>query len=121
MNAPEVPINPLPRYGIREDEMTRPGVVLFDWNGDDEATVHVRPLAQDDLGPGEEDEEDDDSEEDDELEVSLFGRRFHGVGRRPGAVALGLVLGLSVAIGVCAWFVPGEAQAGAQSAALALP
>jgi hypothetical protein len=118
MNAPEVPTTLLPRYGIREDEMTRPCVVLYDWT-DDEATVRVDPLGSSELGPGDDDDEEDE-EDDDELEASLFGRRFRGIGRRPGAVALGLVLGLSVGIGVCALFAPGDAQAGAASTAVSL-
>lgn len=115
MNAPEVSTHPLPRYGIREDEMTRPGVVLFDWNADDE-TVRVSPFTIAELGPGDEDDEEED--DDDGLEASLFGRRFQGIGRRPGAVALGIVLALSVGIGVCAMFTSGDAQAGTQAVTL---
>src|SRR5262245_14748111 len=107
MNAPEIPPTPLPRYGIRDDDINRPGGVLFDWNGDDEATIRVE------RGPGDEDDEqeEDDEEDNEDLEASLFGRPFPGVGRRPGAVALGVVLGLSVGIGVCATFAAGDAQA----------
>jgi hypothetical protein len=109
MNAPEIRTIPLPRYGIREDEMTRPGVVLFDWNDDDAPVrVNIAPDAEDDATQTEEDD-------DEELRVSLFGRRFRGVGRRPGAVALGLVLGVSAAIGVCATFATGDAQATASA------
>lgn len=121
MNAPEIPPTTLPRYGIRDDEMTRPGVVLFDWNGDDEATVRVDGLEPSGVGPGDDDDDENDEDEDDELEVSLFGRRFHGVGRRPGAVALGLVLGLSAGIGVCAWFAGGAGQGDTHSVAASLP
>jgi len=114
MNAPEISSVPLPRYGIRDDEMTRPCVVLFDWNGDDEATVRVE------RGPGDDDDEQEEAEEEnDELEASVFGRSFRGVGRRPGAVALGVVLGFSVGIGVCALFAQGDAQASSQATASA--
>ena len=100
---------PLPRYGIRDDEKTRPCVVLFDWNGDDEAPVHVRPLeprTKPSLSRPQADLDDDD-----DIDVNLFRPRFRGVGRRPGAVALALVLGLSVTIGAFALFGAGEAQA----------
>lgn len=95
---------PLPRYGIREDEMTRPGIVLFDWNGDDE-TVRIHSITAPDA-----DDFDD--------EVTSFGPRWQGVGRRPGTVALAVVLGASVAIGVCALFAPDGAQVQTQSMSL---
>src|SRR5688500_7964572 len=79
----------LPRYGIREDEMTRPGVVLYDWNSD-EATVSIEPK----LKPAEEEEL--------ENYEALFRPRWHGVGRTTGATVLGVVLGLCAAIGVFA-------------------
>jgi hypothetical protein len=105
---------PLPRYGIRDDEKTRPCVVLFDWNGDDEAPVHVRPLetsVRAPFGPPHADLDDDD------IDVNLFRPRWRGVGRRPGAVALALVLGVSVTIGAFALFGAGEAQAEAATSA----
>jgi hypothetical protein len=105
MNAPEVPTRSLPRYGIREDEMTRPGVVLFDWDGDDEATIRVEPFELDmaSTDPA-------DAEPDEDLDVSMFRPHWRGIGRRPGTVALTVVLGVSVAIGVCALLAPAEAQ-----------
>jgi len=108
MNPTDNAHTPLPRYGIRDDEKTRPCVVLFDWNGDDEATVRVRPLAHGarvSAPPPLDDRNDFDGSE--------FRPRWHGVGRRPGAVALALVLGISVTIGVFAVFGSGEARAGA--------
>lgn len=109
MNAPEAPARTLPRYGIREDEMTRPGVVLFDWDGDDEATVRIEPFepTAPDAGaaPG-----------DDDVDVNMFRPHWRGIGRRPGTVALSLVLGVSVVIGLCAIFTPAEAQSSALSA-----
>ena len=103
MNTPESPSRSLPRYGIREDEMTRPGVVLIDWDGDDEANVRIidvvaAPAALDAVAL------------DDDFDPDLFRPHWHGVGRRPGTVALTLVLGVSVAIGLCALLSPAEAQ-----------
>ena len=98
----------LTRYGIRDDEKTRPCVVLFDWNGDDEATVRVSPLTpRTRVSPAARREDLDD------VDVSEFRPRWHGIGRRPGAVALAVVLGVSATIGVLAVFGAGEAQAGA--------
>jgi hypothetical protein len=94
----------LPRYGIREDEMTRPGVVLYDWNSD-EATVSIEPK----LKPTEEEEL--------EHYEALFRPRWHGVGRTPGATVLGVVLGLCVAIGVFALL---ESETGSASSANAV-
>jgi hypothetical protein len=88
----------LPSYGIREDEMTRPGVVLLDWNSD-EPTVSVEPK----LKPTEEQEL--------ENYEALFRPRWHGVGRTPGATVLGVVLGLCVAIGVFALLESGTGSA----------
>lgn len=105
MNAPETPARSLPRYGIREDEMTRPGVVLFDWDGDDEATVQINPYEPTPLGPVLAD-----AGVDDDVDVDMFRSSWRGIGRRPGTVALSLVLGISVAIGLCALLNPAEAQ-----------
>jgi hypothetical protein len=91
----------LPRYGIREDEMTRPGIVLYDWNGDDEKTVrlarpfpyakHVRPRA---------------AQVEPELDKDSFRPRWHGIGRSAGAVILGIVVGMWVAIDLFAVLAP---------------
>jgi len=103
MNAPEPPTRSLPGYGLRDDEMTRPGVVLFDWDGDDEATVRVdAPSLAATAEP--------DVDEDDDFDASQFRPHWHGIGRRPGTVALTVVLGVSVAIGICALLLPDEVQ-----------
>jgi hypothetical protein len=103
---------PLPRYGVGDDEKTRPGVVLFDWSGDDEPTIHVTPIGRNaDTSPTAPLDD-----ELDEFDMKLFRPRWHGVGRRPGAVALAVVLGLSITIGVFAMFGSGEAQAEAADA-----
>jgi hypothetical protein len=111
MNAPQAPARTLPRYGIREDEMTRPGVVLFDWDGDDEATVRIEPFEPTALDPVLAD-----AGLDDDIDVNMFRPHWRGIGRRPGTVALSLVLGVSVIIGICAIFTPAEAQSSALSA-----
>lgn len=111
MNAPEAPTRTLPRYGISEDEMTRPGVVLFDWDGDDEATVRVEPLESTTLADA---GLTDDAEDD--FDVNMFRPHWRGIGRRPGTVALSVVLGVSVAIGICALVIPAEAQSTVVSA-----
>jgi hypothetical protein len=109
MNPADKSLAPLPRYGIRDDEKTRPCVVLFDWNGDDEATVRVSPI-EPRAGLSRSLQR---VELDDEFDENLFRPSWSGIGRRPGAVALGVVLGVSVTIGVFALFGSGEAQAGA--------
>jgi hypothetical protein len=109
MTTPETNSRTLPRYGIRDDEKTRPCIVLFDWNGDDEATVRVSPLEPNARTTRTLPRED----RDEDVDASMFRPRWAGVGRRPGAVALAVVLGVSVAIGVIAILGSGEAQAGA--------
>lgn len=100
MNTPESPSRFLPRYGIREDEMTRPGVVIIDWDAYDEATVRIEPI----------DVVAEPAALDDAFDPDMFRPHWHGVGRRPGTVALTVVLGVSVAIGLCALLSPAEAQ-----------
>jgi hypothetical protein len=107
MNAPEPHSRTLPRYGLREDEMTRPGVVLYDWDGDDEATVRFDAVEAAALA---------DADLDADFDARLFRPHWRGIGRRPGTVALTVVLGVSVAIGICALLTPAEAQGTALSA-----
>lgn len=122
---------PLPRYSIGDDEKTRPCVVVFDWSDDDEAhVIRVTPLERSAAVPpplpprglaeteSTEDveelvdvEELEDVEELDDDDVEAFRPRSHGIGRRPGAVALAVVLVVSVAIGALAMFAPPAAQA----------
>jgi hypothetical protein len=120
----------LSAYGLGDNDKTRPGVALVDWNDDDEATVSVSsvdlmaadsvPTAEPPADDG--NESDDDVEEVEEVEVeelddvddidiNQFRPRWRGVGRRPGAVAMAVVLGLSFTIGAFAMFGSGEAQA----------
>ena len=84
--------------------MTRPCVVLYDWSGDDEATVHVNPLEHGVTPepPG---------EGLDDFDPDQFRPRWRGAGRRPGAAILTGVLGLCVVIGFLALFAPAEEQA----------
>jgi len=103
MNTPQFPSSTLPRYGIRDDEMTRPGVVLIDWNGDDEATVRSIDVVTQRSAL-------DAAALDDDFDPDMFRSHWRGIGRRPGTVALTVVLGVSVAIGLCALLSPAEAQ-----------
>ncbi len=143
MNRADHDHGPLQRYGTHDDDKTRPGVVLFDWSDDDDgATVRVSPLEHaasvalsappdemDDVEELDDDEvmeiDDDEVEEIDDREgmdaigMRLLRPRWPGVGRRPGAVALTVVLALSFAIGAFAMFGSGEAQAADASALLA--
>jgi hypothetical protein len=83
-------------YTAEDPDRTKPSVVLFDWTGDDEETVPWdiarvdKPL---------------------QTEFDPLPERFRGIGPRPGSVALGLVLGISLAIGVLALVLPQEAPA----------
>jgi hypothetical protein len=130
MNPADNHHGPLPRYGIRDDEKTRPYVVLFDWDGNDEAPVHASPI---DYGPAassppaqaELDNLDDVEELDDadvkaldDIDLEAFRPRWHGVGRRPGAVALAVVLGVSFAIGAFAVFGSDQGAESADASAL---
>ena len=90
----------LARYSGRDDELTKPSVMLLDWCGDDEVTVrwdsvrHQLPPNEAEPALGGLDE--------DELEP----QRFRGIGARAGGVLLGLVLGVAVTIGTLAIFAP---------------
>ena len=93
----------LPRYGIRDDEMTKPGVVLLDWNADEETvrvfTPRQRPQAIDlDLA----------------IYDDMFRPRWRGIGRSAGAVIFGIAMGVCLAIGMFALFEP-KAASGAPS------
>jgi hypothetical protein len=96
---------PLSRYGVRDDEKTRPGVVLFDWNDEDEPTIHVTAIQRNVEASSQAL-----LDEIDEFDMKLRPR-WHGVGRRPGAVALAVVLTFSVTICAFAMFGSGEAEA----------
>ena len=101
----------LARYGIRDDEMTKPCVVLFDWSGD-EATVVANPqLEQLELIPDEDVHAGWEADPDDNAAPS-----WRGIGRRPGTVAIAVVLGICGGIGFAALFSPAAAQAGAHGA-----
>lgn len=84
-------------YTAEDPDRTKPSIVLVDWNGDDEETVPwdtirgQRADAADDLDP--------------------LPERWRGIGPRPGSIALGLVLGASLAIGALALLLPQEAPA----------
>lgn len=80
-------------YTLEDLDRTKPSVMLLDWVGEDEVTVPWAAISRERLPPEypEEDEE---------------PRRFRGVGPRPGSIALGIVLGASVAIGALALFLP---------------
>jgi hypothetical protein len=110
MNPAEHHRRPPHRYDMGDDEKTRPGVALFDGN-DDEPALHATPTegsaGVSSLPPG---------DDFDGFDMKLFRPRWHGVGRRPGEVALAVVLGLSVAIGAVAVLGSGEAQAEAADA-----
>jgi hypothetical protein len=115
---------PLPHYGIRDDEKTRPCVLLFDWDADDEAPVHASPIVSDERTPDMEMMDDIEELDDadvkplDDIDMEAFRPRWHGVGRRPGAVALAVVLGVSFTIGVFAVFGSDQRQAEADTSAL---
>jgi hypothetical protein len=97
----------LPRYGIREDEMTKPCVVLYDWNAE-EKTVRIDASQ---LGAAR-DEADD--------YADLFRPKWHGIGRRAGSAILGTVLGLCVAIGLFA-LVEANSEGGPTGALVEVP
>ena len=92
----------LARYSGRDEELTKPSVMLVDWC-DDEVTVRWdatrHQLVQNPVAP-----------ELDDLDDNPFApRRFQGIGTRAGGVMLGLVLGVAVTIGVLAVFAPQKA------------
>jgi hypothetical protein len=114
----------LPLYGIRDEEMTKPCVVLVDWTVDEARAVAQEPEERLGETPDETLEllPDEDVHEmvDDELESDAFynalAPRWHGVGRKPGVVALGVILTSCLVIGLVALFAPSDAQAGASGA-----
>ena len=81
-------------YTAHDPDVTKPSIVLVDWN-DDEETVPW------DIVRGQRLDDDDD----------LLPKRWRGIGPRPGSIALGLVLGASLAIGVLAMILPQDAPA----------
>jgi hypothetical protein len=93
----------LPRYGVRDDEMTRPGVVLLDWN-DEEQTVRVNTSRQ---GPPTVELELD-------FDEDMFRPRWRGIGRSAGAVIFGIAMGVCLAIGLFVLLEP-KAASGAPS------
>jgi hypothetical protein len=125
---------PSPRYGMGDDEKTRPCAVLFDWEDDDDdkAIVHALPIEHDpalsppptlaaaadvdDLEEIYDFVELDDVEELDDIDVRAFRPRWRGIGRLPGTVALAIVLVSSVTIGALALFGAGSPQAEAAAA-----
>jgi hypothetical protein len=113
MNPADSNHRPLPHYGTRDEEKTRPYVVLFDWDGDEEATVHVRPVER---GPDVSLAPRYDMDDIDDIDVDMFRPRWHGIGRRPGTMALAVVLGVSFTIGAIAMLGAGERQAAAADA-----
>lgn len=90
----------LARYSGRDDELTKPSVMLLDWTGDDEVTVRwddVRHGLHPKHAEATSDEPDDDA---------FASRRFRGIGARTGGILLGIVLGVAVTIGTLAIFAP---------------
>jgi hypothetical protein len=94
----------LARYGGREEELTKPSVMLLDWIGDDEVTVRWDSVRRD--GPATEPSGKTTVPDAFDAVDDLFPPRFRGVGARTGGVLLGLVLGVAVTIGVLAIFAP---------------
>ncbi len=90
---PESNDRPLPRYDVRDDEKTRPCVVLYDWD-DDDATAHIDAT----VSPRPPRAFVRDIDDTDDIDVDMFRPRWHGIGRGPGTMALAVVLGISVTI-----------------------
>ncbi len=100
----------LPRYNIREDEMTQPCVVLYDWNAEEKTVrIDVNRLG---AGSGVDDADD---------YADLFRPKWHGIGRRAGSAILGTVLGLCVAIGLFALLESSDAEGGPTGALVEVP
>jgi len=112
----------LSRYGARDDERTKPSVMLLDWIGEDEVTVRWETVRRDAPAAAF-------ASAGDAADPSLFDDdyylfdppRFRGIGGHAGSVILGVVLGAAVAIGVCALFSPAEPVPSAESALAAAP
>ena len=91
----------LARYSGRDEELTKPSVMLVDWCGDDEVTVRWDATRHQRLLPSPKTVDLDDMDDN-----PFAPRRFRGIGARAGSVLLGLVLGVAVTIGVLAVFAP---------------
>jgi hypothetical protein len=89
----------LARYTGKDEELTKPSVVLLDWVGDDEVTVRW-DTARGELADETSLQALEDGSED------FAPKRFRGIGPRTGGVLLGIVLGAAVVIGVLAIFAP---------------
>jgi hypothetical protein len=110
----------LSRYGAREDEHTKPSVMLLDWNGEEEVTVRwetVRRDAPATVFRAAADASDFSLFDDD---YDFDPPRFRGIGGHAGSVILGVVLGAAVAIGVCAIFAPAQQPAASSEGAVAV-
>jgi hypothetical protein len=111
----------LSRYGARDDERTKPSVMLLDWNGEEEVTVKWETMRRDNPSAF--------AAAADPVDFSLFDDddydfdppRFRGIGGHAGSVILGVVLGAAVAIGVCAIFAPAQPPPSAEAALAAAP
>ncbi len=107
----------LSRYSAREDERTKPSVMLLDWGGD-EVTVKWETVRRD-LPAAAFADADDPLLFDDDYDFAP--PRFRGIGGHAGSVILGVVLGAAVAIGVCAMFAPEQPAPSAESALAVAP
>jgi hypothetical protein len=103
----------LSRYSAREDEHTKPSVMLLDWSGD-EVTVKWETVRRDAPAAAFTDAGDSLLFDDDDYDFAP--PRFRGIGGHAGSVILGVVLGAAVAIGVCAMFAPEQPAPNAESA-----
>jgi hypothetical protein len=83
-------------YTAEDPDRTKPSIVLFDWTGDDEETVRW------DVASG---------ERPGETDLEPLPERWRGIGPRPGSIALGVVMGVSLAIGALALVLPQDAPA----------
>lgn len=97
----------LARYSARDDERTKPSVMLLDWIGDDEVTVRWETVRRDlpaaaFARAGAAAPEPEELDED----FDFTPRRFRGIGSRAGGIILGVVLGAALTIGLFALFVP---------------
>ena len=79
-------------YDAVDAERTKPSVMLLDWIGDDEVTVRWETVRRETPWPV--------------AETEAAPQRWQGIGPRGGGIALGLVLGVSMAIGSLAFLLP---------------